>query len=99
VAKLLDTPELEQQLQKLPGWAADGQAISRPYQAPDFLTGVQMVVEVAAAAEEMNHHPDIDIRWRTVHFRLSTHSAGGVTGLDIELARRIDSIAAARGAL
>jgi len=99
VARLLDVPELGQQLQHLPGWAADGEAISRTYQAPDFLTGVQMVVEVASAAEHMNHHPDIDIRWRTVHFRLSTHSAGGVTQLDIELAHLIDSIAATHGAL
>jgi len=48
---------------------------------------------VAIEAEEMNHHPDMDIRWRTVTFTLSTHSAGGVTQLDIELAHRIRMIA------
>ena len=45
-------------------------------------------------AEELDHHPDIDIRWRTLTFRLSTHSAGGVTHRDVELARRIDDIVA-----
>jgi len=99
VAGLLGARELEQQLEHLPGWVADGNAISRTYQAPDFLTGVQVVVEIAAAAEEMDHHPDIDIRWRTLHLRLSTHSAGGVTQLDIELAHRVDAVAAAHRAL
>lgn len=49
-----------------------------------------MVVAVAEAAEAMNHHPDIDIRWRTLTFTLATHSAGGVTDLDLQLAARID---------
>ena len=49
-------------------------------------------------AEELDHHPDIDIRWRTLLFGLSTHSAGGVTQLDIELAHRIDAAATAHGA-
>ena len=47
--------------------------------------------DVAADAEAMNHHPDIDIRWRTLHFTLSTHSEGGITQLDIELAHQIDA--------
>jgi 4a-hydroxytetrahydrobiopterin dehydratase len=98
VARLLEPAELDRQLVDLPGWTAGGQAISRTFQAPDFLAGVQMVVEVAQAAEEMDHHPDIDIRWRTLHLTLSTHSAGGVTQLDVELAHRIDAAATAHGA-
>ncbi|MGH3922538.1 MAG: 4a-hydroxytetrahydrobiopterin dehydratase, partial [Pseudonocardiaceae bacterium] len=47
---------------------------------------------VAEIAEAHNHHPDIDIRWRTVTFRCSTHSAGGITGKDIELASEIDQV-------
>ena len=54
-----------------------------------FPAAVDLVDRVAATAEELNHHPDIDLRWRTVTFSLSTHSAGGVSKLDIELARRI----------
>jgi 4a-hydroxytetrahydrobiopterin dehydratase len=50
------------------------------------------VDRVAKVAEEMDHHPDIDIRWRTLTFRCSTHSAGGVTTRDIALANRIDRI-------
>jgi 4a-hydroxytetrahydrobiopterin dehydratase len=56
------------------------------------------VDEVALEAEEMNHHPDIDIRWRTVHFALSTHSEGGLTQLDVELAHRISQAASRLGA-
>ncbi len=61
---------------------------------PAFRDAIKLVDQVADAAEEMNHHPDIDIRWRTVTFTLSTHSMGGVTDLDISLARRIDALAA-----
>jgi 4a-hydroxytetrahydrobiopterin dehydratase len=66
-------------------------------EAPDFPTAVRLVDEVAVEAEEMNHHPDIDIRWRTTHWRLSTHSEGGLTQLDIELAHRIDRAATLLG--
>ena len=52
------------------------------------------LVTAAEIAEEMNHHPDMDIRWRTVTFSLATHSAGGVTQLDVELAHRIDGVTA-----
>jgi 4a-hydroxytetrahydrobiopterin dehydratase len=58
-------------------------------QAPTFKDAVDMVDRVGATAEELDHHPDIDIRWRTVTFTLSTHSAGGITAVDVELARRI----------
>jgi 4a-hydroxytetrahydrobiopterin dehydratase len=58
-------------------------------QLASFPAAVELVDRVAAAAEKLDHHPDIDVRWRTVTFGLSTHSAGGVTELDIELARQI----------
>ena len=57
-----------------------------------------MVDEVAVAAEDMGHHPDIDIRWRTVKFVLSTHSEGGLTQLDVELAHRVAQASARFGA-
>ncbi len=56
-----------------------------------------MSIAVGALAEEMDHHPDIDIRWNTVTLRLTTHSEGGLTRLDLELARRIDAVSAAGG--
>jgi 4a-hydroxytetrahydrobiopterin dehydratase len=62
------------------------------------MTGIRIVDDVAVVAEELDHHPDVDIRWRKVTFTLSTHSQGGVTGRDVELARRIDEIAQRHGA-
>jgi len=82
-------------LRSLPAWQQEGDALRRSVQAEDFPAAIRLVVAVAGTAEEMNHHPDIDIRWRTLHFTLSTHSAGGITALDLELAARIDSLAAA----
>jgi 4a-hydroxytetrahydrobiopterin dehydratase len=98
VARLLDQAEIARQLGDLPGWAGDTAGLHRSVQAPDFRTAVRIVDDVADVAEEMDHHPDIDIRWRTVRFVSSTHSAGGVTQLDIELAHRIDEIVRDRGA-
>jgi 4a-hydroxytetrahydrobiopterin dehydratase len=89
MARLLTDDEVERQLGDLPGWSREGAAIVATLEAPDFPTAVRLVDEVAVEAEEMNHHPDIDIRWRTTHWRLSTHSEGGLTQLDIELAHRI----------
>ena len=66
---------------------------------PDFRAAIRGVDEIALAAEEMDHHPDIDIRWRTLHLVLATHSAGGVTQLDVELAHRINEIAVGLGAI
>jgi 4a-hydroxytetrahydrobiopterin dehydratase len=80
----------------LPDWTLDegGQAIVREVRADSFLDGIAVVQQVAEAAEAADHHPDIDIRYTTLTFRLSTHSAGGVTAKDLELAARIDRLAA-----
>jgi 4a-hydroxytetrahydrobiopterin dehydratase len=85
-------------LAALPGWSGDAASISRRVTAPDFLAGIRAVDDVALVAETMDHHPDVDIRWRTLTFTLSTHSEGGVTAADIELARGIDEIAERHGA-
>ena len=98
MTRLLDDEEIERQLGDLPGWTRDGDTIRASYRAPAFLDGIALVQEVAAAAETMDHHPDIDIRWRTVSFALSTHSEGGLPQLDIELAHQISQEAARRGA-
>jgi 4a-hydroxytetrahydrobiopterin dehydratase len=89
VSRRLDLDEITRQLADLPGWIGDTATLNRAYDFPDFPTAVRCVDEVALVAEAMNHHPDIDIRWRTVRFALSTHDAGGVTQLDVELAHRI----------
>lgn len=73
-------------------WVRDGDSLVAQVKAATFLEGIDQVAAVAQVAEEMDHHPDIDIRWRTLTFRLSTHSAGGITDLDTALAERIDAI-------
>ena len=95
---LLDEAAITAELGELPSWSREGAQISRQVKAPSFLAGIDLVTAVARAAEDADHHPDIDIRWRTLTFVLSTHSAGGLTGKDFELARRIDELAAGHGA-
>lgn len=92
--RTLTSNELEAQLADLPGWAGDPAGLRRSIEFTDFPTAITAVTRIADVAEQLDHHPDMDIRWRTVTFCLSTHSAGGVTGLDIELAHRIDAVAA-----
>ncbi|MEU0517181.1 4a-hydroxytetrahydrobiopterin dehydratase [Streptosporangium sp. NPDC006007] len=94
---LLDDSAVEQRLAAVPGWRREGDEIRRTIQAADFPTAIRIVDEVAVEAERLNHHPDIDIRWRTLHLTLSTHDAGGLTELDFTLAARIDEIAASHG--
>ena len=91
----LSPEELERGLATLESWTGGTSGIERTVEAPTFLSGVRLVTDVARIAEEMDHHPDIDIRWRKVRFFLSTHDAGGVTELDLAQARRIDALAAA----
>jgi 4a-hydroxytetrahydrobiopterin dehydratase len=74
----------------LSAWSQEGDAITREVEAPSFLEGVRLVQHVAQVAEEMGHHPDIDIRYTALTFTLSTHSEGGLTAKDLDLARRID---------
>jgi len=93
--KPLPPSSVEDWLANHPEWQrTDAPALRRDVQAPSFLAGIQLVDDVAQAAEAMDHHPDIDIRWRTVTFTLSTHSVGGLTELDLRLAERIDQLTA-----
>lgn len=91
MTRLLDPAEVAGQLETLPGWSTDGTSLHRSIEFPSFPEAIAAVATLAIDAEEMNHHPDIDIRWRTVSLTLSTHSAGGITQLDIELAHRIEA--------
>ena len=77
----------------LPFWRIEDGMLVRDVQAPTFPIGIEYVVAIAEAAEALNHHPDIDIRWRHLRLALVTHSAGGrITDLDLALAQRIDAI-------
>jgi 4a-hydroxytetrahydrobiopterin dehydratase len=76
-----------------PGWIQAGNALTRTIQRADFVEALALVIEIAKLAEAANHHPDIDIRYRTVHLSLSTHSAGDtVTDKDYSLAQQIHDL-------
>ena len=91
---LLPYDEVDRALaDELTDWHRDGGVITRRVEASSFLAGIALVQRVAEQAEELDHHPDIDIRYTTLTFTLSTHSAGGLTGKDLELAGRIDRLA------
>ena len=90
---LLTESDITAALADLPKWQREGQSLTQTIDCPDFPAAIALVNRVAEAAEEANHHPDMDIRWRTVTFALSTHSAGGITSLDVMLAQRIDNLA------
>jgi 4a-hydroxytetrahydrobiopterin dehydratase len=88
----LSPDDLSAALSGLPAWSGDGDGIRRSVELPSFRDAVDAIVRIADVAEEMDHHPDVDLRWRTLHLTVVTHSAGGVTELDLELARRIDAL-------
>lgn len=90
---VLSEQEIAQRLANRPAWSREEGEITRSVQAPDFLAGIELVRQVAERAEAADHHPDIDIRWRTVTFTLSTHSEGGLTSQDFDLAAQIDELA------
>ena len=96
--RVLTDEEIRDALVRLPSWSGDRERLERLVTAPDFPTAIRLVTLVADAAEEINHHPDIDIRWRRVRFVLRTHVSKGVTKYDLELARRIDQAATDVGA-
>ncbi len=95
---LMSPDQIEAARTDVPHWeVSDGTTLVRTVTADSFTGGIRLVDRVAAAAEEMNHHPDIDIRWTDVTFRLSTHYLGGLTENDFALAATIDRLAAAGG--
>lgn len=89
---LLTDDQVDEALSGLDGWARVDGALRRSVTFPAFLAGIDAVRRVAEQAEAQDHHPDIDIRWRTVTFALVTHSAGGITEKDVRLAGDINRI-------
>jgi 4a-hydroxytetrahydrobiopterin dehydratase len=92
MARLSDE-EIEERLSGLEGWERDGDSIRRTFELDDFKGSVDFVNRLTPAAEEMNHHPDLEISWNKVTVRVTTHSEGGLTANDFELAGRIDGLA------
>jgi 4a-hydroxytetrahydrobiopterin dehydratase len=92
-ADKLSEAQIEKQLAALPEWSETGGAIQRTYQFKDFIAAMAFVGKVAAIAEDDQHHPDIMIRYNKVTLNVSTHSAGGITMKDFDLARKSDTAA------
>lgn len=91
---LLTDLEIETALYQLTGWTVEGKELVKTFKFSSYLAGIDFVSRLAHAAEAMNHHPDLIVGWRKVTVRLSTHSAGGLTQLDLDLARRSDAVLA-----
>ena len=88
--QFLATPGLE-------AWELEAGAATIVFRTADFTSGARFALEVAAIADELDHHPDLDLRYGSVTIRTSTHSTGGLTQLDIALAERVTELAAAHG--
>ena len=89
---LLRDTEIEERLEGLPGWRRAGDAIRRTFGCGDFVGSVRFVTELVGPAESMGHHPDLEISWDRVTVTVSTHSEGGLTEADFELAAEIDAV-------
>ncbi|MFL5497953.1 MAG: 4a-hydroxytetrahydrobiopterin dehydratase [Gemmatimonadaceae bacterium] len=90
MAERLSDIAIQRDLGNLSGWSRRGDVITKTFQFRNFLTGIDFVTAIAKAAEAADHHPDIDIRYTKVTCTLSTHSAGGITQKDLDMAREID---------
>ena len=86
----LSTEAVQGALKKLPGWGLRDGAIGKQYTWPSFPDAIKFVNQVADLAEQTDHHPDILINYRRVTLTLSTHSEGGITQKDFDLATQID---------
>lgn len=91
---LLNQDEIAEALDDLAdGWRQEGSSIVREFDRGDFVGSVRFVDSLVEPAEDLGHHPDIAISWSTVTVTVSTHSEGGLTAADFELAKRIDALA------
>ena len=91
MARLSDE-QIEQRLTELTGWERVGDAIQRAFELEDFKGSVDFVNRLTPEAEDMNHHPDLSISWNEVAVTITTHSEGGLTENDFELAGKIDAL-------
>lgn len=90
---LLSDSEVQERLAHLSGWERSGDAIRKDFKRDDFVGSVEFVRSLVEPAEGMNHHPDLAISWDRVTVTISTHSEGGLTAADFELAAKIDALA------
>lgn len=93
MTSLLSDAEVAAGLAALPGWTRAGAEIRKDFSCPSFADAIALVVRIGFLAEAANHHPDLDVRWRTVTVTLTSHDAGGLTQRDLALAADIESVA------
>jgi 4a-hydroxytetrahydrobiopterin dehydratase len=91
--ELLSDSEIDSRLAELDGWEREGETIAKTFELADFVGSAQFVGRLVEPAEEMGHHPDLTVSWNKVGVSITTHSAGGLTANDFELAKRIDALA------
>ncbi len=96
-ALLLTEPEIAAALSQLPDWRREGEILVRTVRLETFRDAIALVNRVADAAEEADHHPDFEINWRNVTFKLTTKASHGLTAKDIAMAARIDALVAEAG--
>jgi len=89
----LTTAEIRLNMSRIPHWTRRGSTLRRIFEFKDFAAAMSFVNSVARAAEKVQHHPDIDIRWNKVTLGLTTHDAGGLTERDFSLAERCNGLA------
>jgi 4a-hydroxytetrahydrobiopterin dehydratase len=92
MSELIEDDDLTAALKKCPEWDYEKKAITRTVEFEEFMDAIDFVNDLAEIAEEAQHHPDITIKHTKVTLRLTTHDAGGVTDLDVELAQRVDNL-------
>ncbi len=90
MVELLDDEEIEQRLDEIGDWEREGNEIQKIFEFDDFASAIKFVNDVAKLADRYDHHPDMDIRYSRVKLTLSTHSEGGITGIDFDLAADIE---------
>ena len=94
--RLLRHDEIEKKLRNLPGWREEGKFLLKSFEFDEFMEGIDFVNRVAKVAEKEEHHPDIAVRYTAVTLSLQTHSEGGVTEFDVELAEAIEKMLKAK---
>ena len=89
---LLSDPEIEAKLGESDGWSRDGDAITKTFENGDFVGSVKFVDSLVGPAEDMGHHPDLELSWDKVKVTITNHAEGGLTENDFELAGKIDAL-------
>lgn len=92
---VLSPEQVNTKLQAMQGWKLDGGCIVKTYRFADFATALHLVNAVAVIAEHYNHHPDVVLKYGEATFSLTTHDLGGVTQLDVDMAKEIEKTAVA----